>query len=205
MQRKCHWCAHLTFKLRGATTPDSGSGLSTSQARSTLSVPPLGADPEVTFFSPVPPFKFSIWPGPGIGAEILIWEDPQIPDSAKIARFPIRRPEIGKSGDYSESESCIRRGPLSHGTVAVTPGQHDPGLDVALSPSKLMGACLRILASPATVAGDFSSALGAHSVAAAEYQQSRVAWSRDRPDWVASSAPAPPKLRIPCSTSGANV
>ena len=103
-------------------------------------------------FFPVPPF--SIWPG--IGAEILIWEDPQIPDSAKVAWFPIRRPEIGKSGDYSESESCIRRGPLSHGTVAVTPGQQDPGLDVALSPSKLMGACLRILASPATVAGDFS-------------------------------------------------
>jgi hypothetical protein len=48
VQGKCHWCAHWTFKLRGATTPDSGSGLSTSQARPTLSVPPLGADPEVT-------------------------------------------------------------------------------------------------------------------------------------------------------------
>ena len=154
MQRKCHWCAHWTFKLRGATTPDSGSGLSTSQARSTLSVPPLGADPEVTFFSRSPILDLA-----GNRGRILIWEDPQIPDSAKIARFPIRRPEIGKSGDYSESESCIRRGPLSHGTVAVTPGQHDPGLDVALSPSKLMGACLRILASPATVAGDFSQHL----------------------------------------------
>ncbi len=125
VQGKCHWCARWTFKLRGATTPDSGSGLSTSQARSTSSVPPLGADPEVTFFSRAPILDLRLAgnrgrnPDLGRSPDSRFGQNRPIPDSAagNGNRGP-DWPEIGKSGiTPSRVVHSVSPAPPSMGTL----------------------------------------------------------------------------------------